>query len=144
MIYKILEGAGIYALARHAALVARATAKRSAVFAVALIFAIAGLGFFISAIWLSLAAALGAIAASLWVGGGLFAVALLLVMVGVIVGRVGPPPAQPQAALPEAIETAAQLLADVQQQFKGKKGSGLQAAAAAAALGFVVARLLRK
>lgn len=144
MIEKILEGAGLYAMASRASAVAKATAKRSALYAVALLFALAGLGFFISAIWLSLAAALGAVAASLWVGGGLMVVALLLIMLGLIVGRVAPAPPLPQASMPDALQTATQLLADVQQQFKGKKGSGLQAAATAAAVGFVVAKLLRR
>ena len=144
MIESLLALAGIDELARHSSSVAKSIVKRCAIFGIAALFAIAAIGFFLSSVWLAVAAEQGAIMASVWVGGGLFVIALLFVLIGMNVGHVPKYSRQSLAAAPNPVQAATELLAQVERQFKGKKGSGLQAAATAVALGFIASRFMRR
>lgn len=67
--------------ARSAARKARFTARRLALWAGAAVLGLTGLGFFLSAGWIALAARLGSLHASLIFGGGFVVLALILALI---------------------------------------------------------------
>lgn len=144
MTYSLLKIAGVATAANRATMAAKSALRRTAVYAVAGVIGLVGSAFLLSALWIYLAQWLGPVQAGLWVGGGLMGAAVLVLLVGMSIGRSSTDTLHMGSPEPDPVEVASRMLTEFQQQFKGKKGSGLQAAATAVAAGFLLSRLLRK
>lgn len=113
------------------AVIRRVTA--AAAFAVAVV----GGGFLIEALWVYLAMAFDPIAASLWIGGGFVALAVVILLIGSMISpRTAPRPSPALAMSPDAIsrELTVGSLA----------GYRVQAAAVAVLAGFAIGRVLMR
>src|SRR5258708_28872276 len=80
-------------------------AKRSILFAIAGVVAIAAAGFLLAALWLWLASLYGAMIANLVIGGGLLAVVLVITLIAVNIGK----STQPQVAASLSGDTSGQI-----------------------------------
>jgi len=105
--------------------------------AAAVAVAVVGGGFLIQALWVYLAIVFDPIAASLWIGGGFIALAVLILLIGWMVSpRTAPRPSPALAVSPDAIakELSVGSLA----------GYRVQAVAVAVLTGFAIGRVLMR
>jgi len=119
----------------------RQTLKRAVVqwatAAAAVVAAVVGGGFLIQALWVYLAIVFDPIAASLWIGGGFIAFAVVILLIGWMISpRTAPRPSPALAVSPDTIakELTVGSLA----------GYRVQAAAVAVLTGFAIGRVLMR
>jgi hypothetical protein len=117
-------------------------ARRSAYFAAAALLAFAAAGFLLAALWLWLASLHGAVTADLVVGGGLLAIGLVILGIGINTGKHRQESA-PSGFPGDAAAPIGELLGELEANLKDD-GSSLKALAAAVLAGVLIARLLWK
>lgn len=146
MLLRMLEVAGLYGALRTKIDGVKTSAVRSAIYAVAGLVAVVAIGFFVAALWIYLASLHGSVAASLIVGSGFLALAILIAAIATMVGSrtmARQPLAGSEPPVADAVAYVTSLVEGLEEHL-GQGKNGLKAVGIAAAAGFIAAQFLRR